>query len=172
MRGAIRAALSVFLLRGALDGDSRALLDGRRGRVCHGRLHVDGSQQHPSGHQIQHETSENQHCPCGGQRELKTNNVMVCLLYFFYTLHHIQFSSPYVPVIHGVPHPWGHVVTSVRLFDVGRFCQQNYTTFSEQTSTKLGGEDWSQPGIDPVNFWCRTFFEILLLISQGIMHGS
>lgn len=60
---------------------------------------------------------------------------------------------------------------SVCLF-VGRFCQQNYTTFSEQTSTKLGGEDWSQPGIDPVNFWCRTFFEILLLISQGIMHGS
>lgn len=61
MSGPIQTVLGVLLLWGALERNSRTLLDGRGGRVWNRWLYIDGSQQHARGHQIQHETTENQH---------------------------------------------------------------------------------------------------------------
>lgn len=67
--GAVGAALGVFLVRGALQGDGGALLGGGSGGVRLG-LHVDGPQEHPGGHEVEHEAAEDQHRAC---RERKCN---------------------------------------------------------------------------------------------------
>lgn len=84
LSGAIQTVLGVLLLWGTLERNSRALLDGRRGRVWNRWLYIDGSQKHARGHQIQHETTKNQHGSYGWQRELRIENITSHGLYFYW----------------------------------------------------------------------------------------